>query len=715
MTPVAASPEHPVSGQGQPALRMLLPFVLCLAALSAPSAFAQEPATGEAKTAEEKEAEERKKKQAEAAAESAEDLPTYAETMVVTASRTEESLLDVPVSTTVIGGEQIEVAAGDTYADLLRGVPGLNIVQNSARDINFVSRGATSTLATSQLAMVDGRSIYQDFFGFVMWDVLPVNFDEIDQIEVLRGPGSAMWGANALAGVVNVRTKSPRETPGGLFKVGAGEIGTRSASVRFADAFDKGSYRIAASWFEQDAWERNSTLPDGTPLPPEAAFANEGSEQPKFDFRFDWDPSEKRKFSYKAGYAGTDGIMHTGIGPFTIDSGTNVMYGEFAYAGPQLEAKAYVNVIDGDATNLLNALPFAFENNTYVADATWRKVLGERNLLLIGGNARLNRFDLSLAPDEDSREEVGFFIEDQIMFGEKGILSLGGRVDWFDTVGTTFSPRISYVFKPRPNHSLRFAYNQAYRAPSLINNYLNTVVPNAVTLAPMTPPFVFFTNAVGNPDLDEETVEAFEIGYTVEVKGHTFSAAVYRNESKDLIDFYPSQFYSSSDPPAGWPLPPAFVPPNTLPKEFTYRNVGKVEAQGLELSWNARWANGLSSVVTYAFQDDNEASDNDPTQPLVLNQPSEHQLTAGINVQKEHWKGSFSASYVDEAFWSDVLDARYWGTTEEYILVSGLLGWENERWGVALSGTNLTDEEIQQHVFGDILRRKMMLEFKVKW
>ena len=83
-------------------------------------------------------------------------------------------------------------------------MPGLNITQVSARDINVTSRAPTGTLATGQLALLDGRSLYQDFFGFVMWDFLPVDLSEIKQIEVIRGPASAVWGANALYGVVNV-------------------------------------------------------------------------------------------------------------------------------------------------------------------------------------------------------------------------------------------------------------------------------------------------------------------------------------------------------------------------------------------------------------------------------------------------------------------------------------------------------------------------------
>ena len=114
----------------------------------------------------------------------------------------------------VITSQTIETAPSANFAELLRTIPGVNITQVSARDINVTSRAATGTLATGQLALLDGRTLYQDFFGFVMWDFLPVNFNEVKQVEVIRGPASAIWGANALYGVVNVISKSPRELKG---------------------------------------------------------------------------------------------------------------------------------------------------------------------------------------------------------------------------------------------------------------------------------------------------------------------------------------------------------------------------------------------------------------------------------------------------------------------------------------------------------------------
>ena len=113
--------------------------------------------------------------------------------VAVTASRREEQLVNASATMTVLTAEVLENTTGHNVADLFRAVPGLNTVQTSARDVNLNTRAATGTLSDSHLAVLDGRSIYQDFFGFVLWDLMPVNTDEIKQIEIIRGPASAVW------------------------------------------------------------------------------------------------------------------------------------------------------------------------------------------------------------------------------------------------------------------------------------------------------------------------------------------------------------------------------------------------------------------------------------------------------------------------------------------------------------------------------------------
>ena len=243
------------------------------------------------------------------------DQPKYEETVVVSASRTEEKLINAPVTMTVIGAQAIQSAPTQNFAELLRTVPGLNLTQVSARDINVTSRGATGTLATGQLALLDGRSLYQDFFGFVMWDFLPVNLNEIKQVEVIRGPASAVWGANALNGVVNVITKSPREMQGTSAVLGVGGFdrsvknGTsQSAGTMFyisgthAQAVnDRVAFKISAGGYTQDPYSRpTGAIPCDRPAQctvarnPYPNFSNQGTTQPKFDALVDYDYPDGR-------------------------------------------------------------------------------------------------------------------------------------------------------------------------------------------------------------------------------------------------------------------------------------------------------------------------------------------------------------------------------------------------------------------------------------
>ena len=117
---------------------------------------------------------------------------SFEEQVVVTASRSEQQLVNAPATVSLVTAQTLQNSPATNVGDLLRTVPGVNVVQTSARDVNITARGATSTLATSQLTLVDGRSVYLDFFGMVMWDLVPTSAHDIRQIEVIRGPASAV-------------------------------------------------------------------------------------------------------------------------------------------------------------------------------------------------------------------------------------------------------------------------------------------------------------------------------------------------------------------------------------------------------------------------------------------------------------------------------------------------------------------------------------------
>ena len=206
-----------------------------------------------------------------------EESPVYEESLVVTASKVEQQLVNAPAAVSVVSSDVIQSTPATNYAELLRSVPGVNIAQTSARDFNITLRGATSTLSTSQLALVDGRSLYLDFFGFVAWDLLPINPSEVRQIEVIRGPASAVWGANAMNGVINFISKTPREMAGDSATVSFGvfdrstngsdaDSGTMfSISGTHARAVNgRWAYKLSAGGYTSDAFARPTGLIPGT-------------------------------------------------------------------------------------------------------------------------------------------------------------------------------------------------------------------------------------------------------------------------------------------------------------------------------------------------------------------------------------------------------------------------------------------------------------------
>ncbi|HXG56739.1 MAG TPA: TonB-dependent receptor [Vicinamibacterales bacterium] len=678
--------------------------------------------------------------------------PKYEETVVITGSRTEEKLVNAPATMSVITAAQIEAAPSQNFAELLRAIPGVNITQVSARDINVTSRGATGTLATGTLALLDGRSLYQDFFGFVMWDFLPVNLNEIKQVEVIRGPASAVWGANAVNGVVNVIMKTPREMQGTSAVLGLGTF-NRSTDALDADSGslwyisgtharainDRWAYKLSAGGYSQDALARPTGIipgspktarsPLGTTYPP---YRNSGTTQPKFDGRLDYDYPDGRKLSFSAGIAGTDGIMHSGIGPFDIKGGTTMAYGKANFTRQGFRAAFFTNILDGDAANLLTRTPtnapigFVFKTNTYDFEASNVHVLAGRHAVNYGGNLRFNNFDLSLAQAADNRTEFGIYGQDDIFLNKTFRLSLGARVDRFDYLDDfVFSPRVALLIKPEENHTVRLSFNRAYRAPSVINNFLDVTIAEPLNLGAFSPFFAgqifpLPIRSVGNVDLTEQSLDAYEIGYTGIVAGRTvLSASYYVNKTENDIFFteVTSARFTSANPPPGFPAP--LVPAldfarslgNVFPARFTYQNFGKTTQKGFELGVDSALNETFNMFANYSFQAKPEPKGFDISE---LNLPARNRFNAGIGFNRSRYLGNVSVSYSDDAFWQDVLDARFSGTTKAYTLLNATFGvkW-NDRLSTTIKGVNLANDDVQQHVFGDIIKRQLVAELRV--
>ena len=716
-------------------------------------------------------------------------LANLSETVVVSATKVESQLVDAPVTMTVLTSQELATSPALNYGDVLRKVPGLNVVQLSARDINITSRQATTSLSNSQLVLLDGRTVYLDFFGIVLWDLLPTNMSEIKQIEVIRGPASAVWGANALTGVVNIITKSPREMPGaevtftgGFMNRDAGSSEGRSpgglfgVNAAFADAPNSAwSYRVSGGYFNSSAFPRPAgTIPliqdprnpaatvGGAVYPADGAgpvgrsFENRGTSQPKFDMRVDQELDKGGRLTYEGGIAGTQGIIYTGIGPFDVQSGTYLGFGRASYSKRALKVSFFVNVLSADAPNLLfpdpstgKPLQLTLTTKTYDFEVGDARPIGRNQVVSFGGNVRHNDFEITLAPSAQDRNEVGAYVQDDIAVG-RFRFNIGGRVDKFGNLDDpVFSPRLAALYKVLPDHSLRVSFNRAFRSPSVINNYLeaNVISPTDLSaLAPLLPPplrpavatpFPLVVRAVGSEvpigstpqaQLSEESLTAYEVAYTGTFADRTtVGVAFYVNDLDRSINFVqlPSNLdpYTAANPPPGWPLPPAILAVMAqrgifLPRTaFTYLNLGPLRQKGVEISLDQRINRELTAFVNYSWQGEPGILDDPnpfPTQELSL--PPTNRFNAGFNYDGARMLGSASVNYSDRSFWSDVLTNPYFGFSDAYTMVNGSFGakWAKGKVTGMVKVTNLFNQDIQQHIFGDILKRTVSFEVRLR-
>ena len=673
---------------------------------------------------------------------------TLRDTMVVTPSRGRRtSVIDSPAAVTVISSDVIAVAPDRSFGELLRGVPGMNAVRFSVRDYNVTARQGTSTLSNSQLVLLDGRSVYQDFVGVILWDMIPVAPADIAQIEVVRGPASAVWGANAFTGVVNIVSRPPREIEGSTIELGlvssnrdAGSTVGRGAGLAYrgtaslSRAIDERlAYRVSGGLFVASPLPRPvgvlplvphplvpGSLVGGERLPDDLQgepgdYRNRGTTQPWMDFRLDQElgrsKAGEQRITYALGVAGTDGIVHTGIGPFNLERGSVNGYARVAYRRDRLNAMLYVNVLRVKGPNLLafdteeKPLQLSVRSRTYNLDVSDSRLLGGRNILTYGGNLRWDTFRVNLAPDGEDRAQLGAFVQDELFLGwgdrrpHELRFVAGARLDRFGNIqGPVFSPRLSCIWKPGPDHAIRVSANKAFRAPSFLNNYLDQTILKPVDLQPLFPnlpptyaplveeTFLVPQRVLGNRELREESITAYELGYVGTLKGETtLGFSVYVNDAHDNINFFrfPDNYdpYTVEDPPPGWLLPPELIADLAargifLPRTANqFRNLGPIRTKGVELFLEHRFGAGLVGFLNYSWQPNpRPLPAAQPFPPLEITIPPRNRVNAGISWSGHRLVGGLSLNHADRAFWVDVLPHGFDGYTASYTMFNASFG-----------------------------------------
>lgn len=481
------------------------------------------------------------------------DLESLLDQTIVTASKHPQKLVDAPVAATVITAEEIAASGARTIPELLRTVPGLDVLQSTSTTYDVSARGLNKPGTNSMLVLVDGRSVYVDFYGVVVWDQLSVGIDDIKAIEVIKGPGSAMHGANAFAGVIHILTFSPDERPGTTVRTMASDLGEGNGSLRHAGRHGQLSWKATTAWDRTTDWEADQVEAENArvdaqlrlDLPGDALLAVGGG------YNDGWTQLIPLAAPLQAD--GINSYLRTDYtrGDLLVRWYTNHWSVDIAPRGPRL---------DGLASH--------FESRLHDVELKHSLPLARDHLLLWGGSYRHQNTRYSKLPGDHGEDITAAYLLEEWRLWPGLLLSLGVRYEHHSLVGGHLSPRGGLVFEPIPRHHLRLSFSRAFRNPSYLESHWSARIEVAPGLV---------ETLRGDPGNRPEEIDALEVGYQGLIReGLLLNVALFRHQLDRLITL---------ETLSTFPSPPAPMP--GIPSEEAFLNSASWDALGGEVSVQA--------------------------------------------------------------------------------------------------------------------------------
>lgn len=412
------------------------------------------------------------------------------EKVSVTASRRPEKLIEAPASIAVIEGDHLRAQVAVNQAERLRHLPAVDVASSGIVQANTVVRGFNNVFSTTLLTLVDNRYARIPSLRLNAYSFIPSTDDDIERVEVVLGPGSALYGPNSANGVLHMLTRSPFDSVGTDISVGAGERGILMGSVRHAGAANEQlGYKLSAQYYQGDDWEyvdpveqqARQALIDAGGNPDEIRVGARDYEVDKLsaDARLDYRLSESATAILSGGFVQAKQIELTGVGA-SIADGWTYSYVQGRLTAGDLFAQAFINMSDaGDSFLLRDGAPIVDKSQIMVAQIQHGTTLGDRERLTYGIDALLTRPDTEgtingMNEEDDNVNEIGVYLQSETELTEQLKLVAAARVDDHSRLADMiFSPRAALVFSPTSTDNLRVTYNRAYSTPSTNNLFLD--------------------------------------------------------------------------------------------------------------------------------------------------------------------------------------------------------------------------------------------------
>jgi iron complex outermembrane receptor protein len=628
------------------------------------------------------------------------DLEQLMNLTVTSPSRKSERLSDAASAIFVITQEDIRRSGVTSIPEALRLSPGLEVARQDSHTWAISSRGFNDEFASKLLVLVDGRTVYTPLVASVNWDVQDYPLEDIDRIEVIRGPGASVWGANAVNGVINITTKSAKETQGLLITGGGGTEDQGFGNLRYGGKIGENAYyRVYGKYSNRDSSELRG-----------GGDANDSWWMSRGGFRLDWNPNEKNLFTLQGDiYTGELGqtinvpLVTPPFGASLTDdvdtTGGNIL-GRWTHdfsADSELALKLYYDNQDRDR------IVYAEKRHTFDFDLQHRFLLGERNDIVWGFGYNVTSDSLNNTPyvsfDPADRTTVVYsaFLQDEITLIEDRLrLTLGSKIEHNDYTGWEVQPSGRLSLNITDKQTSWFAVSRAVSTPAraeadmTLNRYL---FPTGSTPpgSPGPVPAPVLLSLTGSDEMDAKELIAFEWGYRIQP---------HQRVTFDLATFY-NIYDKERSLEAGAPDMSNF--PGYIVQPYGINNLIDGETYGFELAstWQATdWWRIRANYTFWKLNLHKEEGSTDPLNEAAENDSPEHQIGIRSLMDLPHnLEFDTGLRYVS----SLDMRRRFVAAPGEdldipgYVVGDVRIGWRpNYNWEVSIVGQNMFDKEHQE-------------------
>ncbi len=614
--------------------------------------------------------------------------------MVISATRLKQPLNESPVSTTIIDRQMIEASGAQTIPDLLRLVPGFTVGYLSGNYPVATYHGQSERYSRRLQVLIDGRSVYLPTLSGISWADLVITIDEIERIEVIRGPNAASYGNNAFQAVVSITTKHASVDRGTYIKTTIGSHKTADAIYRYAGRTEDMDYRISLG-------TKNN---DGTDL------LRDFTETDYASYRIDYQLNNDTQLMYQGGYQNSEyGNLQESGDYFPTDQEVDTAYQhlrlehtfgdgnslalQYYYNLTESYKSAYIKTIDGssygvDSFDVYDTVDLPSERHDL--EATYYMQPSHDLRLVLGGSVRLDKIRTNNVFDPGTDNSLMLYrgySHGEYAINDSLLLNAGVMIETNEISGTDVAPRLAFLYHPNPQHSFRAGVSRATRTPVLFDEVGYYALTQTLTIndgEPLPENHPVF-NLLGSDTLvdveyfspggiESEEITSYELGWMMNLLDNrlTLDFKLFHDKSKNLI----SKLDQDSDIPTE---NVGSVFPDNVGADY-FDNAASTRTRGFEFYSDYRIAHDLRLYTFFAYLLIDAEKTNPNAEDSVVGRLEESlpRRSYGGMLMKQwqnHLNTSLAVYHVSDMDWLDRTHARSGATphtdrsAEEYTRV----------------------------------------------